>query len=91
MSAAFRDGLSLHPFTALRPTVDGPPLARRLCPPYDVISPEQRARLLAGDPDNAVGIILTCRVAWLGQGGSRRRQRAALCWPPSRRRHSSLP
>ncbi len=58
MTAAFRDGLSLHPFTALRPTVDGAALARRLCPPYDVIGPEQRARLLAEDPDNAVGIIL---------------------------------
>ncbi len=58
MTDAFRDGLSLHPFRALRPTVDGARLRTLLCPPYDVISPEERARLLADDPDNAVGIIL---------------------------------
>jgi uncharacterized protein (DUF1015 family) len=51
-------GLSLAPFAALRPAVDGTRLARLLCPPYDVINPDERARLLAGDPENAVGVIL---------------------------------
>ena len=52
------DGLSLAPFRALRPRVGADRLARLLCPPYDVISPADRARLLAGDPDNAVAVIL---------------------------------
>ena len=58
MTEAFRDGLSLHPFRALRPDVDGTRLRGLLCPPYDVISAEERVELLAGDPDNAVAIIL---------------------------------
>jgi uncharacterized protein (DUF1015 family) len=53
-----RRGLRLDPFRALRPTADGQALARLLCPPYDVIDAEQRAQLLAGDPDNAVAVIL---------------------------------
>lgn len=52
------DGLSLAPFRALRPSVDGDRLARLLCPPYDVITPADRARLLTGDPANAVALIL---------------------------------
>jgi uncharacterized protein (DUF1015 family) len=51
-------GLSLAPFRALRPTVDAQRLGDLLCPPYDVIDDEQRSRLLARDPHNAVGIIL---------------------------------
>jgi uncharacterized protein (DUF1015 family) len=51
-------GLSLEPFRGLRPHVDDVRLGRLLCPPYDVIDPETRGRLLAGDPDNAVGVIL---------------------------------
>jgi uncharacterized protein (DUF1015 family) len=58
MTAASRDGLSLHPFRALRPAVDAARLARLLCPPYDVIDAQERTRLLAADPDNAVGVIL---------------------------------
>ena len=58
MTDALRDGLSLHPFRALRPAVDAARLGRLLCPPYDVISSEERAALLAADPDNAVGVIL---------------------------------
>jgi uncharacterized protein (DUF1015 family) len=50
--------LRLAPFQALRPTSDGPKLARALCPPYDVIDADQRARLIAADPDNAVAVIL---------------------------------
>lgn len=52
------DGLALHPFRALRPAVDADRLGRLLCPPYDVIDSAARARLLAADPDNAVGLIL---------------------------------
>ncbi len=33
-------------------------LAQLLCPPYDVIDDDERARLVAGDPDNAVRIVL---------------------------------
>jgi uncharacterized protein (DUF1015 family) len=51
-------GLSLAPFRALRPAVDPDRVARMLCPPYDVIDPAERERLLAGDPDNAVAAIL---------------------------------
>jgi uncharacterized protein (DUF1015 family) len=51
-------GLVLAPFRALRPTADGPGLARLLCPPYDVVGPAERAELLAGDPDNAVAVVL---------------------------------
>jgi uncharacterized protein (DUF1015 family) len=51
-------GLSLAPFRALRYTAGPDRLDRLLCPPYDVIDDAERARLLAGDPDNAVSIIL---------------------------------
>ena len=51
-------GLSLAPFRALRPSAQGAQLAARLSPPYDVISPAERARLLTIDPDNVVGVIL---------------------------------
>jgi len=51
-------GLSLAPFRALRPVASGAALAARLSPPYDVINPAERARLLSIDPDNVVGVIL---------------------------------
>ena len=51
-------GLVLKPFRALRYAADGDRLARLLCPPYDVISPAERAALLAGDPGNAVSLVL---------------------------------
>ena len=51
-------GLSLQPFRALRPTATGDVLGRRLCPPYDVIDADQRARLVAGDEHNAVAVVL---------------------------------
>jgi uncharacterized protein (DUF1015 family) len=50
--------LVLEPFRAIRPQVDGAALARVLCPPYDVVDPAQRARLLEADPENAVAVIL---------------------------------
>jgi uncharacterized protein (DUF1015 family) len=52
------DGLSLAPLRALRPHVDQARLGRLLCPPYDVIDADLRARLLAEDADNAVAVIL---------------------------------
>lgn len=58
MTDASRGGLSLRPFRALRPAVDAARLGRLLCPPYDVIDEDERARLLAADPDNTVGLIL---------------------------------
>jgi uncharacterized protein (DUF1015 family) len=51
-------GLVLKPFRALRYAVDGDRLGRLLCPPYDVISPAEREALLAGEPDNAVSLVL---------------------------------
>jgi uncharacterized protein (DUF1015 family) len=57
VDTSFR-GLSLAPFRGLRPQVDSARLARLLCPPYDVIDPATRDRLLGADPDNAVAVIL---------------------------------
>jgi uncharacterized protein (DUF1015 family) len=42
----------------VRPVADGAALAVLLCPPYDVIDDAARAALLAGDPDNAVAVVL---------------------------------
>src|SRR3954447_8787031 len=56
--AAVPDGLSLEPFRGLRPQVDAGRLGRLLSPPYDVIDARARARLLEGDPDNAVAVVL---------------------------------
>ena len=62
MSAAAAEtpapGLSLEPFRGLRPRVSDEELGRVLCPPYDVIDAELRAKLLAADPDNAVAVVL---------------------------------
>lgn len=44
------------PFRAVRPAVSGD-LSARLSPPYDVIAPDERARL-AQDPHNPVHVIL---------------------------------
>ncbi|HEV7203624.1 MAG TPA: DUF1015 domain-containing protein [Jatrophihabitans sp.] len=51
-------GLSLAPFRALRPDVDDVRLGRLLSPPYDVIDAATRRRLLDGDPDNVVAVVL---------------------------------
>ena len=49
----------IRPFRALRFNPDAvPDLARVVAPPYDVISPDQRAVLLARDPHNVVAIDL---------------------------------
>jgi uncharacterized protein (DUF1015 family) len=51
-------GLSLEPFRGLRPQVGDDRLGRLLCPPYDVIDASARSRLLDGDADNAVRVVL---------------------------------
>lgn len=58
MTVATAAGLALHPFRAIRPTADPQRLGKLLCPPYDVIDEKQRAELLAGDPQNAVTVVL---------------------------------
>ncbi|HET7677093.1 MAG TPA: DUF1015 domain-containing protein [Candidatus Limnocylindrales bacterium] len=73
---------SLVPFRALRfdPAVAGA-LERLVCPPYDVISPEQQRALLERDPHNLVRIELP--PAEPGDAGDERYERAAealLAW-----------
>jgi hypothetical protein len=58
IASSVASGLSLAPFRALRPAVNADRLGKLLCPPFDVIDEDERARLLELDPDNAVGIIL---------------------------------
>jgi uncharacterized protein (DUF1015 family) len=58
MSERAASGLVLQPFRALRPTANANRLADLLCPPYDVISSNERRQLLDKDPDNAVAIVL---------------------------------
>lgn len=58
MTASAPGGLSLAPLRALRPTAAPERVGHLLCPPYDVIDPRTRERLLADDPDNAVAVIL---------------------------------
>lgn len=48
----------IRPFRALQYAPSAGPLASLLAPPYDVISPEERRRLLATSPYNAVRLIL---------------------------------
>lgn len=48
----------IRPFRALQFAPPAGPLQRLLAPPYDVISPEERRRLLAVSPYNAVRLIL---------------------------------
>ncbi|HET7305334.1 MAG TPA: DUF1015 domain-containing protein [Segeticoccus sp.] len=50
-------GLALHPFRATRyASADG--LGDRLCPPYDVVPPAERAALVARSETNAVRLVL---------------------------------
>jgi uncharacterized protein (DUF1015 family) len=56
--AAPPGGLSLEPFVGLRPRVDAKRLGLLLSPPYDVINPSLRERLVAADPDNVVSVVL---------------------------------
>jgi uncharacterized protein (DUF1015 family) len=49
--------LALHPFRASRYTASSE-LGRQLCPPYDMISPEQREALAGASETNAVRVVL---------------------------------
>jgi uncharacterized protein (DUF1015 family) len=49
----------VRPFRALRYDTARVDLARVLAPPYDVISPEERAAFYDGDPHNAIRLTLT--------------------------------
>jgi uncharacterized protein (DUF1015 family) len=51
-------GLSLAPFRATRYRAEGRALGSLLCPPYDVISGDERAALVRGSDANAVRLIL---------------------------------
>ena len=66
----------LRPFRALRyePSRVGD-LAKVVAPPYDVIDPEMRARLVAADPANVVRLDLPVEEA--GDGPDDRYRRAA--------------
>lgn len=57
-SEAGAAGLSLEPFVAARYTAEPGELAVLLSPPYDVISPADRTRLVSGSTHNAVRVIL---------------------------------
>src|SRR5919197_4209461 len=48
----------VRPFRALRYSPSAGPLERLVAPPYDVISPEERARYVALDPHNVVRLTL---------------------------------
>ena len=48
----------IRPFRALRYSAEAGPLQDLVAPPYDVISEEQRAELLARDPHNVVHLTL---------------------------------
>ncbi len=83
----------LRPFRALRyAATDSADLSRLICPPYDVISPDQRARLVAADAHNAVHLELPDSYPaaadtfadWLARGVLARDGRAAI-YPYSER------
>src|SRR2546430_7757066 len=48
----------VRPFRALRYSAAAGPIERLVPPPYDVISPEERARYLQLDPHNVVHLTL---------------------------------
>jgi uncharacterized protein (DUF1015 family) len=48
----------VRPFRALRYSAAAGPLERLVAPPYDVISPDERERLLGRDPHNVVHLTL---------------------------------
>jgi len=48
----------VRPFRALRYSAAAGPIERLVSPPYDVISPEERARYLKLDPHNVVHLTL---------------------------------
>jgi uncharacterized protein (DUF1015 family) len=48
----------IRPFAGVRYRFDAEELGRALAPPYDVITPEERAALLESHPHNAVRLVL---------------------------------
>ena len=48
----------IKPFCAVRYPANGPALATKLCPPYDIISPQEKAQLHEMDPYNFVHLEL---------------------------------
>ncbi len=66
---------SIAPLTPLRYRLDRPPhsLATLVAPPYDVISSDERARLVASSPHNVVELILPA-----GEGDAKYDHAAAL-------------
>ena len=79
----------ISPFRAIRYDVDrAGPLGRLIAPPYDVISPEERARYLAASPYNVVHLTLpddereTARLwhEWQGERILEREAEPALWW-----------
>src|SRR5215471_12323013 len=62
------------PFAGLRYAAPGNELERLVCPPYDVISPDEQAQLLEASPHNAVRLELPPDKS--GQPGSRYRAAA---------------
>ena len=72
-------GLSLAPFVAARYTAGSDQLGTQLSPPYDVISPAERKRLVAASDVNAVRLILPAEEeASLGDGDPYRGAAALL-------------
>src|SRR5947207_12960183 len=65
----------VHPFAGLRYAAPSTELDRLLCPPYDVISPEEQARLESLSPHNAVRLELPADAD--GTSGSRYARAAA--------------
>src|SRR5438270_98123 len=65
---------NVEPFAGLRFTADAGELERLVSPPYDVISAEEQAQLLAASPYNATYLELPADAP--GQPGSRYRMAA---------------
>lgn len=79
----------VRPFRALQYADPAGPLGSLLAPPYDVISPEERRRLLAVSPYNAVRLILpevgyeevaTLIATWEGDGVLERAEPQLVAW-----------
>jgi uncharacterized protein (DUF1015 family) len=74
----------LRPFRALRFDVSSVDLAGVLAPPYDVITPAQRALLLDRDPHNAVRIDLPAEVGAGDADAYRTAARTVAAWRTDR-------
>jgi uncharacterized protein (DUF1015 family) len=70
----------LRPFRALRFDLSSADLSAVLCPPYDIISPDERRELLARDPHNAVRIELPGDLGATGPDDYRSAARTVAEW-----------